>query len=123
MTIANFELITDPPSLLSTTLYSDTYLHLMCNIFVIANSNVAITVDFQWFSPEFNAINANDTNYIIYPSTNSNGQHTSELRINRLTVARDNNNFYTCQPIITANSSSYKTSKQLTLNVQGIYVR
>ena len=105
---------TDPPNVV---LYEGTYIDLLCAL--VVNESAIANTTFTWTDPDNEEIDGGDGDYTITDQFN-----TSTLRIESLTVFRDNMAVYTC--IVTADpnpgferNTSLELSSSVTLTVNG----
>ena len=110
----------DPSSLIETT-----YLDIVCTVNISDAVNTGISVDVEWSRNGGSSL-TNSTDYTISSLTML-GSHmyTSTLRIESLSLTRDNGAMYSCTvSVLPSPVSSYITgnenNKSLILNVAGI---
>lgn len=108
VSIANVT-VTTPPGLM---LYGGTFIDIMCNVILSDSVDTGTTIMYQWLGP---ALLTDGSDYTITGNT---------LRINRLSVSRDNGRTITCMATA-MNESQYVLqstgSNNIQLTVEGEY--
>ena len=106
--LASVTLRTEPPG--ATAFNESTYIDLVCDP-GIDSSNGGV-FSFSWTGP--NGIVSDGSDYAI-----TNQADNSTLRIQRLSVSRDNNAEYTCLVTVVLGNGTVQGNNSLTLSVQG----
>ena len=101
---------TEPPDV--ATLIESTYIDLVCDV-DIGNSSGVDMFFFTWTGP--NGIVSDGTAYSITDEVDN-----STLRIERLSVGRDNNTEYTCIVTAVVGSTTFQGNNTITLSVRGM---
>ena len=106
----NVTLQTEPPDV--AILIESTYIDLVCDL-DIDSGNVVDMFLFTWTGP--NGIVTDGTDYTITDQVDN-----STLRIEELSVDRDNNAEYTCSVTAVVGNDTVQGSNSLTLSVRGM---
>ena len=107
----NVTVRTEPPDV--DTLIASTSIDLVCEV-DIDNSSGGDVFFFTWTGP--NGTISDGIDYSIIDQVDS-----STLRIEELSVDRDNNTEYTCSVIAVVDTDTVQGSSSLTLSVQGMF--
>ena len=107
----NVTVQTEPPDV-AAILIESTYIDLVCD--VDSGNSSGVSVSFTWSGPNGNIVSVG-TDYSITDQVNS-----STLRIEELSLDRDNNAEYTCSVMAVVGSDTVESSNSLTLIVRGM---